>query len=102
MHLEVVHREGLVLSKLYNLPHKSLGMLYYAHIKQPWREDYLKDYLIAYFEAADGGYLQEGQKRPMIDMYAVNAARSFPRSPDLWQIRCIVMENHEKWLNDRK
>lgn len=102
MHLEIIHREGDTLSRLYNLPHRSLGMLYLCAVKAPYRADYVKDYLVAYFNAADGGYLQEGQKYPVVDCYAVNAARSFPRNSDLWAIRCMTMENHEVWLRKRE
>lgn len=100
--LEIIHREGDTLSRLYNLPHRSLGMLYYCAVKAPYRADYVKDYLVAYFNAADGGYLQEGQKYPVVDCYAVNAARSFPKNQDLWAIRCMVMENHNRWCLEKE
>lgn len=90
------------MCQLRNMPHRGTGALYYAHIKCPWREDYCVDYLQAYFEYVDGGMMQEGQPRPIVDMYAVVMAREFPRSKGLKIIRDIVMNNHQAWLNKRE
>lgn len=93
--LEVVHKEGLLLCRLENMPHRGLGQLFYAHMKAPYRADFLKDYLTQYFKAVDEEWIVEGQKRPVVAMYTVEMAPYFPKNHEIQMLRRIVKHNLE-------
>ncbi len=102
MQVEVCHREGLLLCKLNNLPHRALGMLYYAQMKYPGRGDYVRDYLVEYYKKTVPGeeWLIEGQKKPVVSMFACVKAAEFPRNKDIQLIRKVIM--HNQWIMAEK
>lgn len=93
-----LHYEGDLLCRLKNLPHRGLGMLWWAYILQPERADYMRDYLAQYLIYTDGEMLLEGSTKPVVPMMAVRAAREFPKNKDLDAIRMVVMANYFKRL----
>lgn len=93
---DVVYREGMLLCRLQNQPHRGLGMLFYCHMKHPERVDYIRDYELQYLELTAKGWILEGQKRPVVPMYAVVQAKCFPWNKELQMIRKLVMFNHFK------
>lgn len=97
MQVEIVHREGKVLCKLENLPHRGLGMLYYAQMKYPGRGDYVREYLVQYFRRTEPGdeWLIEGQRKPVVKLFAITKAAEFPRNKDIQLIRRVIMHNHQ-------
>lgn len=93
-HSEVVHREGLLLCRFNNLPHRGTGMLFYAQMKNPHRGDFAVDYLANYYRFTGDEFMIEGMKRPVVDLLAIQSARDFPNNPELQRIRQAVMHNH--------
>lgn len=100
--IEKLHRDGELLCKLRNLPHRGLGTLYWATQLAPDRADYVKDYLFYYLEAQREELFLEGSNKPVVPMYAVAVARGFPRNADLQKIRAIFMYQHFKQLEEEK
>lgn len=74
-----------------NLPHRSLGGLYWAHIMQPQREDYAYDYFLEWFLADKRRIFAEGQTRPVVPMYAVKIAVENPKDDDLQKVKAAIM-----------
>lgn len=99
-HAERLHREAVLLARLRNLPHRSLGMLFYNAQYQPYRADYVRDYLFYYMQMKREELFLEGSTRPVVEMYASVMARKFPRNQDLININRVFMYNHFKRLRD--
>lgn len=91
---EKMHFEGVLLARLQNLPHRSLGILHWCTIMQPHRADYIKDYLIYYIMYQDEEMFLEGSRKPVVNMMAVRVARQFPNNKELQTVRNAVMHNH--------
>lgn len=93
--IAICHKEGNLLCKLYNMPHRGLGLLYYCTMKQPERADYFRDYAVQYLKYTDEDMILEGQKRPVVPMLIVReAAIRFPRNKEIQGLKFIVMARH--------
>lgn len=99
-HAEIIHREGLLLARFNNLPHRSLGMLYYSHIKHPQRADFTRDYLDQYFRFTNDEWLLEGQRKPVVSMHVIDQAAEFPRDKDLQGLKRAIMKRHKKKMEE--
>ncbi len=87
----ILHDRGILLTVFGNQPHRSLGMLYTAHILQPHRSDFAFDYVTQVLSAYEGERLIEGQRVPVVPMECVTLARQFPNDPDFQKLRRYVM-----------
>jgi len=94
--IEIIHDRGQQLAIMGNLPHRTLGALYWAHILQPHRDDYAYDYLIEWMAADSQERLLEGQTRPVVPMYAVKIAEKFPQNKDLQNIKFVMQNTYLK------
>jgi hypothetical protein len=101
MFAEKLHTEGLLLARFKNLPHRSLGMLFWSATLEPQRADFTKDYIVNYMIFTDGEIFLEGSTRPVVPCYAVVMARRFPRNQDLQLIREVIMKNHFNKLTEQ-
>ncbi len=94
--VDKLHKLGSQLAFVSNLPHKSLGALYWAHLLQPEREDYRYDYLTTFLLLDRDERLIEGQTRPVVPMYAVSLAGEYPEDAELQHLRKYIMYQFKK------
>lgn len=88
---------GKQLAVLGNLPHRSLGALYWAHILEPERPDYALDYIAHWVMVDKGEQLLEGQTRPVVPMYALSLGARYGGDKDFEALRkCIMLEHLSK------
>ena len=92
----ILHDRGILLTIFGNLPHRSLGMLYTAHMMQPHRADFAFDYVTQVMASYEGERLIEGQRVPVVPMQCVALARQFPNDPDFKRLRKYIMYRNLK------
>jgi hypothetical protein len=102
MMIEDLEFQGQLMGNLLNLPHRSLGLLHWCMVAEPQRSDFARNYIMAYKTAVDNEWLLEGQRRPVIDMLAVQLSREFPNDVQLQTLQRIIMHNHFARLEQEK
>lgn len=93
---EVTHENGMTLCVLQNLPHRGLGMLYWANTLQPQRDDWARDYLTMWLVATAEKRVQEGQTRPVLAMYAAQLAVRHPTQEIRNVARALLYLHYKK------
>lgn len=76
--VDALHSLGKQLCLLHNLPHRGLGILYAAHVMQPQRKDWERDYLLECLIVQDEKRMAEGSRRPVIAEQAIQMWAEHP------------------------
>lgn len=76
----IAHDRGYELALYGNLPHRSLGSLWTAHMLLPYRQQYAEDYLTQYVFLTREEMLMEGSRTPVMLQHASSLMIRFPDS----------------------
>lgn len=89
---------GKQLNDLGNLPHRVLGLDYVAHILEPNRTDYTIEYLGSWFSSVNTYMMIEGQRKPIVPLFAGQYASEHLEDPQLLQFSHLFRQ----WKEDQR
>lgn len=90
----IIHDRGITIAALNNLPHRSLGMLWTAHLMLPAREDFAADYLGQWLLLDREQFLLEGQRYPVVPVYSCHVASQFPRDKRIQRLSKLMKDDY--------